>query len=129
MKEEKVIDSKLLDSSIWLEYFFEGSLASEIEDNKLKFISTLSLFEIKKKMLDKNVPEREIKEKLKLIKGKCISIDITDSISEEASEISYKNSLPAIDSLIYTTAIKNRCTLITLDNDFRKLDKVIILEK
>ena len=129
MKEEKVIDSKLLDSSIWLEYLFEGNLAPEIEDNKLKFISTLSLFEIKKKLLERKIPEREIQEKMKLIKNKCISLELTDTISEDASEIAYTHSLPAIDALIYMTAIKNECTLLTLDNDFRGLEKVSIFNK
>ena len=61
MKEEITTDSNILiDSSIWLTYFLEGSYQQIIESEKTIFISSLSIFELKKKMLDKEFPEHEI---------------------------------------------------------------------
>lgn len=129
MREEKVTDSELLDSSIWLDYLLEGSHQEIVDCEKTIFISTLSLFEIRKKLLDKLIPKDEIEEKINFIKQKTISIEVSDLIAEKAAEISHTNKLPAIDSLIYATSIENNSILITSDNDFRNLPDVKILDK
>ena len=49
--------------------------------------------------------------------------------SEEAVEIAKVNNLPVIDSLIYTSALKNNSQFITLDNDFKELNNVLVLKK
>jgi len=123
----KVTDSKLLDSSVWISYFFEGKWAEEIEAEKPNFLSVLSLFEIKTRLIKKKVKAEEIKEKINFIKGKSIILDVTLNIAEKAAEISSEKSIPAIDSLIYASSFLNKHKLITLDNDFRGLDNVIIL--
>ena len=49
-------DSKFIDSSVWLAYFFEGEHISLLESEEILFVSVLSLFEIKKKLLEKKNP-------------------------------------------------------------------------
>ncbi len=127
MKEEKATDSNFLDSSIWLAYFLDGHHKEVIESEKILFISTLSLFEIKKKLSGKKIPDKIIKEKLKFIKERAISLDLDSATAEQAAEISIKHKLPAIDSLVYATAIYHKAKLMTLDNDFRGLDNVELL--
>ena len=48
--------SKLLDSSVWLEYFLNGSFQEIIEGNETLLISALSLFEVKKKLVKSSLP-------------------------------------------------------------------------
>lgn len=128
MKDTKAIGSDLIDSSVWIAYFFEGSHKEIIESEKILYISVLSLFEIKKFLLKKSISEKVINEKIKFLKEKSIIHFIDTKIAEYAAEISLKNNLPAIDSLIYSTAVRNEETFITRDNDFRGLNSVELIE-
>ena len=120
-------DSKLIDSSIWIKYLFEGSCKEIIETDKQNYISLLSLFEIKQKLLKKEVKKEEVRIHLNFIKQKNTVLELTENIAEKAAEISVENKIPAMDSLIYTTALMNNLKLLTLDNDFRNLPNVEIL--
>ena len=120
-------DSKFIDSSVWIDYLYNGKWREVIESEKIILTSSLSIFEIKKKIAVSKQKEDEIKKIIEFIKKRSLIIPIDDSIAEEAAELSIKNKLGAIDSLIYTSAIKNNSELITLDNDFRGLEKAKIL--
>ena len=129
MKEEKAIDfEKLLDTSIWLSYLLDSLYQELIESKKTIFISPLSIFEIKKKLFNKKVPDNEIKEKVAFIKERTISISVDNNIAEKAAQLANENKMPAIDSLIYATSFVNNCILITRDNDFRNLRNVQVLD-
>lgn len=119
---------KLIDSSVWIAYLIDGKFKELIESSETFLISSLSLFEIKRVLLkNKKIPLQEIQNIISFIKEKSLIINLDEKISEKSSEISIKNNLPAIDSLIYTTALINKAQLITLDNDFRNLSGVTIL--
>jgi len=64
---------------------------------------------------------------IEFVKKRSLIIPIDDKISEKAAEISAEKNLPAIDSLIYSSAILNKSKLITLDNDFRGLKEVVLM--
>lgn len=128
MKEEKVIDSKIVDSSVWIAHIISGNYTEIINSEETLFLSVLSLFEIKKKFMKDKIPKTKIEENIKFIKERSILIDVTAKIAEMASEISIEKKIPAIDALIYTTAILNKAVLLTLDNDFRNLENVVILD-
>lgn len=121
-----MIDSKLIDSSVWIAYLFEGTCKEYIEAPKINFISALSLFEIKCKLMKKKVPNEMIAKNMTFIKSKTIIIPINEKIAEHAAEISIKHNLPAADALIYASAVRNNSQLVTLDNDFRELPNVTI---
>ena len=126
----KEIESKyLIDSSVWLSYFFAENKKTEeiIESHSLLFTSVVSLFEIKRKLIKEKYSEDKVLEILMFIKEKSIVIKLDIKICEKAAEISIENKLPAIDSLIYTTSLVNDCKLVTGDNDFRGLKDVIII--
>ncbi len=127
MKEEKAIGSDFIDSSIWFSYFIDGFHKEIIERDEMLLTSILSLFEVKKKLIEKKIPDNEVNEKINFIKKKSIIISISNEIAEESAEISVKNKLPAMDSLIYVSSLKQNSTLITKDNDFRGLKNVEIL--
>lgn len=121
-------DSELFDSTIWLDYLIKGSFKEKIEQEEIFALSSLSLFEIKRKLLkNKELKKKGIEEKMSFIKSKSIIINIDEKIAEKASEIAEEKDLGAADALIYTTAILNNATLFTLDNDFRGFDKVKML--
>ena len=128
MKEEKAIDfeSKIIDSSVWIAYILSGKYAEIINSEETLFLSVLSIFEIKKRFMKDKIKKTKIEEIIKFIKERGILLYITQEISEKASEISIENRIPAIDSLIYATAIMNKSVLLTLDNDFRGLANVVI---
>jgi predicted nucleic acid-binding protein len=122
-----VTEHKLIDSSVWLAYFFNGKGKEIIESEEQLLVSTLSLFEIKRVLMKKEVSFGKIKEYLEFLKNKSITLTIDEKTAEKASEISIKSNLPSIDSLIYSTAMLNNAVLITLDNDFRGLPGAKIL--
>ena len=65
---------------------------------------------------------------MNFVKKRSLLIDVNAEISEMAIEFSIKHKIPTIDAIVYASASKNNATLITLDNDFRNLDNVIIIK-
>lgn len=121
-------DSELLDSNVWIDYLIKGSFKEKIEKATVFLLSSLSLFEIKRKLLkNQYLKKEEIDEKIMFIKKKSIILNIDENIADKAAEIAEENKLGAADALIYTTSLLNNATFLTLDNDFRHLDKVNIL--
>ncbi|MEK6871689.1 MAG: PIN domain-containing protein, partial [Nanoarchaeota archaeon] len=109
------------DSSVWLAYFFEGEHISLLESEEILFVSVLSLFEIKKKLLEKKIPGNIINEKISFVKKRSHIIIIDNKIVDKALEIFEKYKLPTVDCLIYASSISHKSLLITRDNDFRGL--------
>lgn len=119
-------DIKCFDSSAWLSYYFSQNsvVKSMIDSHGLILTSSLSLFEIKKRMLNlKKDPEPL----LIFMKQRSVIIMPTIEINEKAAEIAVKNKLGAMDSLIYTTSRMHEAELVTGDNDFRNIDNVKII--
>gem|GEM_PF-2341582 len=124
----KMIDTKLLDSSIWIAYIFDNKFGNLINTTEILLLSALSLFEIRKKMTKGNVPNREINEKIGYIKKRSLVIPVTGEIAENAANISIENNVPMADSIIYASALQNQAKVITLDNRFKKLKNVEVLK-
>lgn len=120
-------DSKLLDSSTWLEYFHNKKNTNLIESDAQLLSSTLSIFEIKKKLEKDNQKKEFVTECLNFLKERSIVIPLDTKIAENAAELSLKYKLAALDSLIYATATMHKAILISMDNDFRNLPDVQIL--
>lgn len=124
-------DSKFfLDTSCWLAYFFEENPDAReiIEKENIILTSTISIFEIKRKLLRDKLDNQKIETALKFIKTRSILVDLTLNIAEAAATISAEKKLPATDSLIYASAQQNKALLITGDNDFRGLSEVKIIK-
>jgi len=120
-------DSKLIDSSVWISYIAKGNNSELIDSETNLLTSSVSLFEIKKKLLGDKIEISKINKNIEMIKNKASVVDISAEIAENAAELSIKNKLPAIYSLIYSSAIHYGSELITMDNDFRGLKDVKIL--
>jgi len=123
-------DSKLIDSSAWLSYFYAENpkIKSIVESDEILLTSALAIYEVKLKLLkDKKEPSL-IQKSLDIIKKRSLILSIDEKISGDASEISFKHTLHMADALIYVSAVRNNALLITLDNDFRGLSNVFILD-
>ena len=120
-------DSKLLDSSIWLEYLIHGKYKEIIETQETLYISSLSLFEIKRKLTRDKFNEIQIIKALEYVKKRTLIIRVSAEISEKAVELSLQHTLGAMDALIYASALIQQAILLTCDNDFRALKEVTIL--
>ena len=124
-------DSRFLDSSAWLSYFYAENqeIRTIVESNILILTSVLSIFEIKKKFVNDKVNPIKLDNAVKVIKSRSLLLDVNLEITEKAVDFAMKNNLLIIDALIYASALVSNSKLITLDNDFRNLNEVIILKK
>ena len=122
-----MINSKLLDSSIWISFIIDNKNSEIIESDQLLLLSSLSIFEIKRKLIKDKVKNGDIERIIAFIKKRSSIINVDEKIAEKAAEISSEKSLPAIDVLIYSTALSNNLELITLDNDFRSLPNANVI--
>src|SRR3989344_7783035 len=121
----------LLDSSAWLSYFLaENNLSKKFieEEGHLLMTSVLSIFEIKRKMLIKNVKETKVEKFIKFVKTRSLLIELNEEICNNAVSLSLRHSLHTIDSLIYSSAILNNATLISGDSHFSGLKHVFLLK-
>ncbi len=118
--------SRLVDSSVWLEYLLKGYFRDLIESNDIFFLSAVSLFEIKKKLTKSSLPLEVTMKSINFIKRKSLVISIDSELAEYAAEISVQHQLGVVDSLIYACTLRQNAILVTLDNDFRGLKDVII---
>lgn len=113
--------SKLIDSSVWLAYFFNGDCSNIIDTGEVFLVSALSLFEIKNKLLKSRAEQAKVTKCIEFFKKRSIIVPIDERIAEKAVDFALKYKLGAVDALIYTTAQQNGAVLLTLDNDFRGL--------
>ena len=120
-----VTDTRFIDSSVWLGYFLSlsESVRQTIEEPGILYTSVLSLFEIQRKLLKLDIDQGQIHVLLNFIRKRSIFITVTDDVCIEAASL----KLPAMDSIIYASALKNKSQFFTCDNDFRGLDGVTIL--
>ncbi|MBI2103155.1 PIN domain-containing protein [Candidatus Woesearchaeota archaeon] len=122
-----MIESKFIDSSVWLEYFFNNKHLEIFDSSEVLFVSVLSLFEIERKLRREKIESKKIITALEFIKRKCIIVPISTEIAEKAVSSSLEFNIPAVDSLIYSSAKKCKAQFFTCDNDFRGLENVTIL--
>ncbi len=120
-------DSKLLDSSVWLEYLFNGQFKEIIESDSLLMVSSISLFEIKRKLLKEKISLEKVNGGVEFVKERSLVIPLNAEIADKAAEVSLKQNLGAMDALIYTTAVLSNVTFVTKDNDFRGLKNTTVL--
>jgi len=115
-----------LDSSAWLSYFFQESFEVKgiIEGEDVLMTSSISLFEVKKRLL---ILKKDPEHALKLIKQRSNILVPGFIIAETAADLSLKHHLAAVDALIYASCRLSGAELITGDNDFRGLEKVRII--
>jgi len=113
----------LVDTSAWIEYFFEGPNASyfavPIEATDTLVVSVISLYEVFKKVNMVSSEAMALQAVAQMKQGRVE--ELTESISFSAALISIKHKLAMADSLILATAQQCKAILWTQDKDFRGL--------
>ena len=120
----------LVDSFGWIEYLAEGRLAGRYEEylsNLAEVVTpTIVLYEVYKKLRRECKEEEALLVVAQIMKTKVVSL--TEEISLLAAEVSLKQALPVADSVVYATALKEACPVVTSDPHFKGLEDVIYLE-
>ncbi len=122
---------KFVDSSVWLSHIAgtRKDASQLVESNIELFSSVLTLFEVKRRLLNLKINKGFIETALDFIKIRSIIVNINEDIVNKAVDLSVKNRLHAVDSMIYASALSLDVKLVTADNDFRNLDNVEIIDK
>src|SRR4030043_491333 len=111
----------LVDTSGWIEYFFEGSNASyfaeSIENTDHLIVPVVCLYEVFKKVNYVADEARALQVIAQMKQGRVI--EVNEEIALKAALISLKHKLPMADSFIYATGQIERAIIWTQDVDFQ----------
>lgn len=119
----------LLDSYCWFEYFFGSNAGKRVmailESGEEVITSTIVVFEVFRKYLENKPGEARDKMLFLTTRAKITSVDEETAVL--AAELAVRHRLHATDALIYATARKNSCKLLTGDKHFKDLVGVELL--
>jgi len=119
----------LVDSFGWIEYLAEGQLVERYEEylaNLAEVVTpTIILYEVYKKLRRERKEEEVLLVIAQIMKTKVVPL--SEEIALLAAEISLKHTLPMADAIVYATAMKEACPVVTSDPHFKGLDEVIYL--
>ena len=120
----------LVDSFGWIEYLAEGQLAERYEEYLTNLAEvatpTIVLYEVYKKLRRECKEEEALLVVAQMMKTKIVPL--SEEISLLAAELGLKHSLPMADAIVYATAMKETCPIVTSDPHFKGLEDVIYLE-
>ena len=120
----------LVDSFGWIEYLAEGQLAERYEEylaNLAEVVTpTIVLYEVYKRLRRERKEEEVLLVIAQIMKTKVVPL--SEEIALSAAEISLRHTLPMADAIVYATAMKETCPMVTSDPHFKGLEDVIYLE-
>ena len=119
----------LVDSSGWIEFFTDGPLADLYakylkDPTKLK-TPTIVVYEVYKKIKREKTEEEALLAVSALHRTSII--ELSESISLLAADLSLKHGLPMADAIVYATALEENCRVVTSDTHFKGLKGVIFI--
>ena len=121
----------VVESSGWPEYFADGPnadlIASTIEDTAELVVSTLSLYEVFKKVLQQRGEGDALQAVAVMIQSNVVELG-TDLVLS-AARVSAELGLPMADSVMLATAQACDATLWTQDGDFEGMEGVCYIAK
>lgn len=110
----------LIDSSGWLEFFTDGSLAEKyapyLNDLSQVLTPAVVLYEVYKKIRRERGEEDALVAAAQLQKTQIVPL--TDTIAIRAAELSLEHHLAMADAMVYATATLHNVLLVTSDSDF-----------
>jgi toxin FitB len=121
----------VVDSSGWLEYFAGSDnaafFASAIEDTSQLLVPTISLYEVFKRLIQQIGISAAQTSLADMVAARVV--DLNDSLSLSAAQISIDLKLPMADSIILATAREYGATLWTQDEHFKDIEGVKYIER
>lgn len=116
----------LVDTSGWIEYFFEGKNASffakPIEDLVNLIVPSVCLYEVFKKVHKVADEAKALQAVAHMKQGRVI--DLSEDIALKAALVCLKYKLPMADSIVYATGQLEKSIIWTTDPDFEGLPGV-----
>lgn len=120
----------LVDTSGWIEYFFEGNnspyFAEPIQHTIDLIVPVLCLYEVFKKVHQVADEARALQAVAQMEQGRVI--ELREEIALKAALISLKHKFPMADSFIYATGQLEKAIIWTQDENFKGLPGVKYLE-
>jgi predicted nucleic acid-binding protein len=122
---------KLVDSSGWLEFLTDGSLAEtyagHLQDLSEVITPTVVLYEVYKKIRRERTEEEALIAAAQIQRTRLIPPDETIALS--AADLGIEHGLAMADAIVLATALAENAELVTSDADFEKLPGVTYLRK
>lgn len=119
----------LIDSCGWIEFLSDGDKAEDYADYFAEIESiitpTIVIYEVIKKVLKERGEEAAVMVAAQMNCTKII--DLTESLSLLAVDLSVKHNLPMADAIVYATAKASECCVVTSDKHFKELENVIFI--
>ncbi|MFZ5633779.1 MAG: type II toxin-antitoxin system VapC family toxin [Bacillota bacterium] len=119
----------LVDSCGWIEFLVDGDKAGEYAKYFLEagnvVTPTIVIYEVFKKVLRDRGEEAAVMVAAQMNNTRVI--ELSESLSLLAANLSIKHSLPMADSIVYATAKALECQVVTSDKHFSDLDNVIFI--
>ena len=122
---------RVVDTSLWIEYAAEGSLADYAEQHVLPLATCIVPAMVHYEMAKwcNRVLSDEDAGRVMSLLTECVSADMDVAVATEAALLSARHKLHATDAIIYATAQVAGATLHTCDAHFKGLPGVDYLEK
>ncbi len=121
----------VVDSSAWLEYFANTTLASTfaepIKDLANLIVPSITIVEVHKKAWARHGLKHANECTELMLTGRLVSLDLP--VALDASAVVRQYELPMADSIVYATARLNDATTWTCDFDFKDLPNVRYFDK
>ncbi len=116
--------SLVLDTYALFQLFSGGEKGEKVKkilkkDTKV-FISVLSLYEVGT-AITKQISRKKAEEYLRAIRVYYGILDVNEEIAMKAMELKLKHDMPAIDCLIYATAIMNNAKIVSGCKHFKRI--------
>ena len=118
------IMSLVLDTYALFHLFSGGEKGEKVRNILRKetnvFISVLSLYEIGT-AITKQINRKKAEEYLRAIRVYYKILDVNEEITMKAIELHRKHNMPAIDCLVYATAIMNNAKIVSGCRHFKSI--------
>ena len=122
-------DRILIDSSGWLEHITEDVKADLYQPyfsgDKILLVPTIVLYEVRKILLRKysqTIADIFVSEALRQV-----VLPLDEQIALDAASVCIRHQLAMADAIVYTTALRQKATLIASDDHFQNLPGVVLL--
>lgn len=122
-------DRILIDSSGWLEHITEDAKVDlyvpYFKGDKILLVPTIVLYEVRKILLRKHsqtIADIFVSEALRQV-----VVPLDEQTALDAASISLSHHLAMADAIVYTTALRQKATLVVSDEHFQSLPGVVLL--
>jgi len=119
----------IVDSCGWLEWYTDGDLADEyrqyLEKKDQLLVPAIVLYEVYKIMKREAGEEKALLAFGHMKNSEVISFD--ENLALQAADLSLLHNLAMADAIVYATACRKSCKLITSDKDLMGLPEVTFI--